>query len=122
MPLISPDFSEAAGLKPGEYVARIAASTLKKSQAGNDYVSWQLTTAGNPDIAANDQVVYYNTPFTGRGAFRFRKFVEAAVGEPLGEALASFNTDELHGRSVVITVEANPKSTWPDVTAVRSVM
>jgi len=119
MPQIIPDFSEAAGLKPGEYMARIAASTLKKSQAGNDYISWQLTTAGNAEVAANDQVVYYNTPFTGRGAFRFKKFVEAAVGEPV-DALTNYNTDDLHGRSVLITVEANPQSTWPDVTAVKS--
>lgn len=122
MPVIEPDFSEAAGLKPGQYIARIAGSEILTGKiSGNPYIKWTLTTVDNEIPADNNQVVYHTTPHVGKGAAFFRRFVEAVTGEPLGEAIASFNTDDLHGRSVLVTLVEETGSDWLKVKAVARV-
>ncbi len=123
-PQITPDFSEAAGLKPGTYDARITSGEVKTSKNNNTYVKWQLTTiSADPKFA--DQVVYHNTMTTGRGAGMLQSFFKAAMGEELGSGQA-FDTEQLLGREVNITVvegkdqQGNPTS-WPEIKAVKAI-
>lgn len=119
MPSITPDFSESAALKAGEYLARIAGSELGTSQAGNGYVKWTLTTADNADVKCNNFPLTYFTNYTGKGAFAFKRFVEAAVGESIADEIANFNTDDIHGRMVSVVVIDDPERGWPKVKAVK---
>lgn len=104
MALISPDFTDTKGqLEPGAYKARITASEVKTSQAGNLYVRWKFETFGTENPLHNGVEVYTSTPVAGKGAFRLHQLLKAALGElpPVG---GQFDTEALHGREVMIDV------------------
>jgi hypothetical protein len=120
MPSISPDFSEAAGLKAGEYLARISDSELgEKAETGSKWIKWTLTTADNPEAAMNNFPLTYFTNYVGKGAGFFKRFVEAAVGETIADEIADFNTDDIHGRMVKVIVIDDPERGYPKVKSVR---
>lgn len=121
MPAINPDFSESAGLKAGEYLARVSDSVLGTSNAGNGWVKWTLTTADNAEVAANNYPLTYFTNYTGKGAGFFKRFVEAAVGEVIADEISDFNTDDIHGRMIGVIVVDDPERGYPKVKAVRAV-
>lgn len=105
MPIVTPDFDEcSAGLPEARYSARLVGVEQKTSQAGNIYLKWTLEIFGHAENPLfNGTKVWTNTPVSGRGAFRLRDLLKAAVGElpPKG---AGFNPQSLLGREVDIDV------------------
>jgi len=121
-PNIVPDFSQAAGLDSGTYMARIVGSEEKiGKESGNPYINWKLTTTGNAEAKDNNQVIFHITPFTGPGAGLFKTFVEAALGEPVGDEIANFETEALHSREVMMTVEKEAGRAFAKVKSVAAV-
>jgi hypothetical protein len=102
VPLIEPDFSEVLDQLPeGTYKAHVVDSDVKDSQAGNKYIRWQLSIFDAADQRCNGKAIWYNTPVSGKGAFRLKALYAAAMGQKLE---GSFDTTELMGKAVVITV------------------
>lgn len=123
MAVITPDLTEAGtrqAIAPGTYAARIKDCEVRTSQAGNDYLNWQLELFGKPEV--NNRIVFYRTMIKGGGAFRLAELYKAATGEQL-KAGASFDTDALVGREVTtILTEGRDKdgnvSQYPEVKSV----
>jgi hypothetical protein len=94
MPLITPNFEE---IRPGKHICQIDSAELKRSQAGNEYLSWRLIEE------KFRSVFYYSTPIGGRGAGMFKHLVHAA-GETSYQD-GPFNTDTLVGRRIECDVD-----------------
>lgn len=123
-PEITPDFSEAVGLEPGTYQARITDAEVLTSKKDTQYIKWKMTTISeDPKFA--DQLVYHNTMLSGRGAGILKTFFVAAMGEELADG-QGFDTEQLLGREVMITVvegkdqQGNPTN-WPEIKAVKAI-
>lgn len=103
MALIKPNFDDVAGqLEPGTYPARILANELRTSQSsGKPYVNWTLQLFG--DSKWNNRQVFLMTPTTGKGAFRLQNLYRAATGETM-IAGSDFDTDQLNGREITVTL------------------
>lgn len=127
MPVITPDFSEAAtgAIPAGTYKARIVDAEVKTSKAGNAYIQWKMQIFG-----AEGQVSRYNnwnfnhrTMTSGKGAGMLKDFYKAATGEI---APTSFDTDILLGKEVqVVLAEGKDQdgnvSSYPEVKGVRRI-
>jgi hypothetical protein len=94
MPIITPSFEE---IKPGKHICEIDSVEIKRSQAGNEYLSWRLIEE------KFRSVFYYSTPISGRGAGMFKHLVHSA-GE-ISYQEGPFNTDLLVGRRLECDVD-----------------
>lgn len=128
---ITPDFSEAVSRDPiadGIYHARIIEASLQPSKKNptESYIKWKLELFGaEGDLAKeNGKMLFYNTMITGKGAGMLKDLVHAATGKEID---ADFDTDELLGQQVTVTLKARIKEdgtadAWPDVKAVKAYM
>jgi hypothetical protein len=113
--MIDADFSEALDKVPaGEYAVRVVDSELKDSKAGNKYLSWTLETFGKDDDKLNGRKIWHTTPISGAGAGILRQFL-TAMGI---EATDRLDTDEVHGRELVVVV-AEDKEGYMKVKSVK---
>jgi hypothetical protein len=123
MALIKPDFTEVAGLQPGNYNARITGGELTKSKAGNDMIKWTYEIFGSEDKGSNGQLVFDRTMTSGKGAFRLQDLYRAAMKE---ELKGSFDTDMLLGKEIKITLaqgmqQDGTPSKYPEVKSVSGI-
>lgn len=126
-PDITPDFSEAAGVVPGTYTARIVGAEIKLTKATppQKRVSWKLEVFGETAGAANGGILFHSTMAEGRGAGMLRDLVLAATGEELKTGVA-FNPEHLTGKEIVVVVvqgtdQSGAVSKWPEVTSVSAI-
>jgi hypothetical protein len=107
-PMISPDFTESTGLQPGLYIAHIRKGEQKESRNGNPYLNWvlEVDTGHGKTI-----LMFYATPFSGRGAGLFRTIVQAAHDSNYQSG--TINTDLLINKPIQVRLE---KETNPDGT------
>lgn len=123
---ITPDYSEALESGPvpaGVYNTRIDSWTEKTSKAGAKYLSWKLVIFGAQGDSAkqNNRVVFLTTMTSGPGAGILKSFVKAA----LGEVPTEFDTDNLVGRELQVTLVDRQKPDgepgWPEVKAMAPI-
>jgi hypothetical protein len=123
MPMISPDFSEAADfapITPGTYKARVIECQTKESKKGATYLRWTMEVFGaDESLKVNNRKFWYNTMVTGKGAGNLKSLLRAAMGE----VPTQFDTDALLGKEVQVVLvqgrdqQGNP-SDFPDVKSV----
>lgn len=125
--LIVPDFSAVQDtVGEGIYKARIVDSKMDK-WTGKDgkpdtrLVVWTMETFGETEDKNNGRKIFHRTPVEGPGAFRFKNFYQAAMGEeyPVGKG---FDRTMLHGRELEVTItqqKNNPQYT--EVSAVKAI-
>ena len=94
MPVITPSFEE---IRPGKHICQIDSAELKRSQAGNEYLSWRLIEE------KNRFVFYYSTPICGRGAGMFKHLVHSAGEKSYQEG--PFNTDLIKGQRLECDID-----------------
>ena len=104
--MISPDFSEATEFElvpEGIFNTRITKTEVKTSQAGNQYVNWTLDIFGAEGEyeKVNNQKIWHITMCSGKASGMLKKFVKAVTGE---DPVPSFDTDDLLGREVEVTI------------------
>lgn len=126
VPMIQPDFSEAAdGVAPGTYSANIVKHEMKESKAGAKYIRWQLTVFNAAEAKYNGQSVWTNTMLSGKGAVMLQRLHQAALGAKIE---GSFDPDQLLGKPVTITVtegvdrETGEKTGFAEVKAVKALV
>jgi len=111
-------------ITPGTYKTRVVGVEEKVSKAGNPMLNWKTTVFD--DLKYNGATIFHTTPITGKGAFRLQEFYLAATGEELTKDSPSFDTEQIVGQEVLMTLVAgldqqgNP-SKWPDVKAVTAI-
>lgn len=110
MAVITPDFSEAVEFElipEGVWNTRIVKSEIKTSQNGNDYVNWTMDIFGaEGDYEKyNNQKIWHITMCSGKASGMLKKFVTVVTGE---EPKAEFDTDDLLGESLSVTIGHSP--------------
>lgn len=124
--LVTPDFSEALSdeqVPAGVYKVRVDSCETKTSKAGASYLSWKLIIFGAEGEAArqNNRHVYLTTMTAGPGAGILKRFVQST----LGEVPKTFNTEDLYGRELQVTLvdRTKPDGTpgWPEVKAMSTI-
>jgi hypothetical protein len=123
---ITPDFNEAQEqdqIPAGVYNARVNGVEQKTSKAGAAYLSWKLVIYGAEGEYArqNNRPVFLTTMTSGKGAGILKSFIKATIGT-VG---ASFNTDDLLGKELQITLVSRNKPDgtpgWPEVKAMKAI-
>lgn len=130
MPIITPDFTEVE-TRPqwttpeGTFKARIFDAQETTSKEGNPYIKWTLKLFGCEETAAqwNDLTVFYNTPTTGKGAFRLQNLMKAIQGDARS---VPFDTQDYLGKEiqVLLVKRVMPDgsiSKYPDVKTVSAI-
>ena len=125
--LLSPDFSEIKDeVSPGTYKCMIRSGTVKEWPRGGMYVNWEMETYGESDSKNNGRRLFHKTPLSGGGAFKLQQFYKAATGQALDPSKPQFDTEQLNGAKVEITlVDGTDKegklTGYTDVKSVRPV-
>lgn len=123
---ITPDFTEAqekTQIPAGVYNVRVDSCEQKTSQKGAKYLSWKLVIFGAEGTYAkqNNRPVFLTTMTSGPGAGILQTFIKAT----LGTVGASFNTDDLLGKELQVTLvdRVKPDGTpgWPEVKAMKAI-
>jgi hypothetical protein len=120
--LVTPDFSQCQDeVSPGIYRVRIVESKVdtwegKDGKPNTTYIAWTLETFGEHDDKNNGRKIFHRTPIEGKGAFRFRSFYKAAMGE---DCAGAFDPTVLYGREVEVTVA--PQTNAPEYNEVKAV-
>lgn len=123
--LITPDRSECADqITPGDYKVRIKEANVdewaaRDGKPATSYVEWTLETFDEPEVKNNGRFIRYKTPLNGKGAFRISSFYRAATGTSLANG-ASFDTEQLLGRTLLATVGMQRDTEYTEVKAVKS--
>jgi hypothetical protein len=111
MALVQPDFSDISEeIVPGDYNCVVKKAELKDWPDGSKYINWSLETYGSPEQKNNGRYIFHKTSTTGKSAFHLQKLYKAATGENLAGA---FDTDQLLGRKVAVTVVAGMRNGQP---------
>jgi hypothetical protein len=117
MAFIEPDFSEeAVPLPSGIYQAKLLSCQQKLSQMGNPYLNWKLEIQ-SPNPKFRGHLVYYATPLAGRGVGYLKRLIQAAY-QPAYES-GPFNTEDLIGRLITVTLEKNLDQSGKDTGYLR---
>ena len=114
MPIIQPSMSEVtditAPLPPGTYSVRITdASDGEKTIKGVTSKALKLQLQVFDDPNWNGKVLFDSVDYTGKYAFAFKKYWEAATGKTY-DGKAPVNTDELLGAELKVVVIQQPSS------------
>lgn len=119
MPMIQPDFTQAAGgkLEHGEYPVRVTNAEVKFSKtSGAPYVRWELEVFGKSDDSLNGRKTWHNTPTTGKGAGILKSFLEACGVASEGE----FDTEALYGKELIVVLGPDKDPSYTVVKAVKT--
>lgn len=125
--LIMPNFESVQDtVGEGIYKVRIVDGKLDKWE-GKDgkpptrFINWRMETFGEVEDKNNGRSIFHRTAIEGGGAFRFKDFVKAALGqEP--ESGKPFDFTLLYGQEVEVTYgpqKSNPQ--YSEVKSVRSI-
>ena len=117
--LITPDFSEIADdLAPGTYNVRVEAAETGEYKTGTKYIKWTLGTIGSDEPKDNGRKLWHNTIYAGKGAFMFKKFLNAATN---GEAKeGEMDTEQLLGKELTVVAALNDRG-YLEVKSVRPI-
>lgn len=122
--LITPNFDAVQDtVSEGIYKVRIVDGKLDKWE-GKDgkpstrYINWRMETFGESEDKNNGRSIFHRTPIEGGGAFRFKDFVRAALGEEPASG-KPFDYTILYGREVEVTY--GPQKSSPQYMEVKSV-
>jgi len=109
--LIEPNLSEVQdSLEAGVYTVQVSGAQVgqwDKEGRVTPYVKWELSTIDEADAKNNGRKLWDSTPVSGRGVFRLQNFYRAVTGETLSKEAPSFDTEQLVGRQLKVTVAIN---------------
>ena len=103
------EVSQFNPVKAGVYKMRVTGSEQKKSQAGNDYIEWQMKFVSSADelkgidnqpLKGQPSNVRLRTMLSPELQWKLRALVESALGE-----WRDFDEDELYGKEVEVKIE-----------------
>ncbi len=117
--LITPSFTEVADdIKPGTYKVRVTGVESKTSQKGDTYLKWELSTFAEEDPKNEGRKMWHSTMISGKGAFMFKRFWNAATG---GEDVpAQVDTEMLIGKEMEVVTATNDRG-YTEVKATRTI-
>lgn len=106
--LVVPDFSQTQDeVEPGVYTARITHGEIdkwdgKEGKPDTTYIKWTMETFNEEDEKNNGRKIFHRTPIMGGGAFRFKQFYKAAMGQDC--PAEGFNIEDLYGKEVELGI------------------
>lgn len=125
--LIMPNFDSVQDtVGEGIYKVRIVNGDIgkwdgKDGKPPTRFINWRMETFGEVEDKNNGRSIFHRTPIEGGGAFRFKDFVKAALGqEPTSGQPFDFTL--LYGQEVEVTYgpqKSNPQ--YSEVKSVRSI-
>lgn len=105
--LVKPDFSEAKdSVTAGTYKVRVCGH--KRGEWNNDrgttpWINWELQTFGETEEKNNGRRIFFKTPISGGGIFKFENFYKAAMKTPFPRG-SDFDPEMIHGKDLQVTV------------------
>lgn len=122
--LITPNFDAVQDtVGEGIYKVRIVDGKIgtweaKDGKPAVRFINWRMETFGEAEDKNNGRSIFHRTAIEGGGAFRFKDFVRAALGEEPASG-KPFDYTILYGRELEVTY--GPQKTNPSYMEVKSV-
>lgn len=124
MSLITPNLDEVQeAIEAGVYkvqVTKVETGVWNTQKGDLPYLKVHLDTFEEVNPKNNGRKIFYSMPLAGKGAFLVANFYRACTGESINKENPSFDTEQIMGRQLEVTVDINSAG-YTEVKTVKAI-